>query len=189
MMDKEDTDQTIEDEYTGSGAYTIEWGEELALRTLEQKDFTRDDIYTKSVGISDLPSTITERLFSASISSYVLTSEKGGVQFLTPKTTLNGSDLSKYYFYDSSSNAYYIVVVNKYYTSSVVNKIIEENTDENGKITYTDELIDIAYDLSDSSTNQRQALVYYLKQYNVGDNIYDDAFYDYIVSNYAEITK
>ncbi len=190
MMDKDDTDQTIEDEYTGSGAYTIEWGEELALRTLEQKDFTGDDIYTKSVGISDLPALITdERLFSSSISSYVLTSEKGGVQFLTPKTTLNGSKLSKYYFFDTSSNAYYIVVVNRYFTSSIVNKIIEDSKDANGKITYTDDLIDIAYDLSDSSTNQRQALVYYLKQYNVGDNIHDDAFYDYIVSNYSEITK
>ena len=188
MLSKDDTDQTIEDKYTGSGAYQIEWGEELALRNLEQKDFTGDDIYTSGGGISDLPSEVTQRLFSASIASYIVSSDKGGVKFLTPKTILNDETLSKYYTYDSASNAYYIVVVNKYYTSSVVNKIITENT-TGDKITYTDDLIDIAYNLADSATNQRQALVYYLQEYDVGSNIHDDDFYEYIVSNYSEAIK
>lgn len=190
MLDKDDTDQTIEDKYTGSGTYTIEWGEELALRSLAQKDLTGNDIYTKSVGISDLTSDITDRLFSSSIASYVSTAPEGrGVKFLTPKTTLNGSDLSKYYFYDSSTNAYYIVAVNQYYTTSVVNKLIKDNTDDDGNITYSEDLVDISYSLADSSTNQRQALIYFLKKYNVGSNIHDDTFYEYIVDTYSEIIK
>ena len=52
---------------------------------------------------------------------------------------------------------------------------------------FSQELIDIAYDLSTSSTNQRQALVNYLQTYNVGSNIHDETFYDYIVDNYSEI--
>lgn len=182
MKNSDDTDQTIEDKYTGTGAYTIEWGEELAKRELLQKDFTGEDIYTKSKGISDLPTDLTDRLFSASISSYVVVSEKGGVNFLTPKTTLTGSNLGKYYSYDSSSNSYYIVVVNKYFTSSVVNSIIKEEG-------YDEDLVDIAYDLSESTTNQRSALVYYLQKYDVGGNIHDQTFYDYIVENYSEIIK
>lgn len=182
-------EQDNENKYTGSGKYTIEWGEELALRELAQKDFTGENIYTKSVGISDLTSDITDRLFSASIASYVSSSEKGGVNFLTPKTSLNGSSLGKYYFYDSTSDAYYIVVVKKYFTSSVVNKLISDNTTEDGTITYRDPLIDIGYDLADSSTNQRQALIHYLQKYDVASNIHDQDFYDYIVDNYSEIIK
>ncbi len=188
LLNRDDTDQDIEDTYTGSGAYTVEWGEELKVRELYQKDFTGDDIYTRSEGISDLPSEVTERLFSASIASYISTGDNGGVAFLTPKNTLNGSSLGKYYTYDSSSDAYYIVVVNKYYTSSVINGLIENNTVD-GKVTYTDDIIDISYGLADSSTNQRNALVYYLQQYDVGSNIHDQDFYDYIVSNYSEIIK
>ena len=188
LLSRDDTDQDIEDTYTGSGAYTVEWGEELKVRELYQKDFTGDDIYTRSAGISDLPSAVTDRLFSASIASYISTGDNGGVAFLTPKDVLNGSSLGKYYTYDSTSDAYYIVVVNKYYTSSVINGLIENNTVD-GKVTYTDDIIDIAYGLADSSTNQRNALVYYLQQYDVGSNIHDQDFYDYIVSNYSEIIK
>lgn len=190
LKNSDDTDQAIEDEYTGTGLYTVEWGEELAKRNLLQQDFTGEDIYTKSKGISDLPTESTDRLFSASISSYIVSSSKGdqkGVDFLTPKTILNGSNLGKYYSYDSASNSYYIVVVNKYFTSSVVNDIIKTNETEENK--YDEDLIDIAYDLSESSTNQRSALVYYLQQYDVGNNIHDETFYQYIVDNYSEIIK
>ena len=187
LLNSDDTDTAIENEYTSSGAYSVEWGEELALRQLQQKDFTGNEIYTKSEGISDLPTDATDRLFSSSIASYIAKSKEGGVSFLTPKTILNGSELSKYYFYDSSSNAYYIIVVNEYYTSSVVNKLIKNNTYAEGNVTYTDSLIDIAFKLADSSTNQRQALVYYLQEYAVGANIHDQAFFDYIEENYSEI--
>ena len=188
MLSADDTDSSIEDKYTGSGSYSIEWGEELALRELQQKDFTGDDIYIKSTGISDLPQDASDRLFSSSIASYVATSPKGGVSFLTPKTILNGSELSKYFYFDSSSDAYYIVVVNKYYTSSVVNNLVETNTVD-GVTTYTEALVDIAYELAESTSNQRQALVHFLREYDVDSNIHDDAFYDYIVDNYSEIIK
>ena len=188
MLNSDDTDITIENKYTGSGIHSIEWGEELALRELQQKDFTGNDLYIKSTGISELPADATERLFSSSIASYVSTSEKGGVRFLTPKTILNGSELSKYFYFDSSSDAYYIIVVNKHYTSTVVNKLVEENTHD-GVVTYTDALIDIAYELSNTSSNQRQALVHYLREYDIDSNIHDDTFYDYIVDNYSEIVK
>ena len=188
MLSADDTDSSIEDKYTGSGSYSIEWGEELALRELQQKDFTGDDIYIKSTGISDLPQDASDRLFSSSIASYVATSPKGGVSFLTPKTILNGSELSKYFYFDSSSDAYYIVVVNKYYTSSVVNNLVETNTVD-GVTTYTEALVDIAYELAESTSNKRQALVHFLREYDVDSNIHDDAFYDYIVDNYSEIIK
>ena len=196
MKNSDDTDQTIEDKYTGSGAYTIEWGVELAQRNLLQKDFTGEDIFTKSKGIADLPSELTDRLFSASISSYVETSDKTvagndkshGVSFLTPKTLLNGSEFGKYYSYDSASDAYTIVVVNEYFTSSVVNQLIKDNT-KDGKITYVEDLVDIAYTLAESTTNQRLSLVHYLQKYNIGSNIHDEKFYEYIVDNYVEIIK
>ena len=70
----------------------------------------------------------------------------------------------------------------------LVNKLVEDNTTD-GVVTYTDAIIDIAYDLADSSTNQRQALIHYLREYSVGENVHDEAFYEYIVENYAEIVK
>jgi hypothetical protein len=190
LLSADDTDASIESKYTSSSGkyYPVSYGKELAERELAQKDFNGDDLYTKSQGITDLPSEISNRLFSSSIASY-LQKVEGGVSFLTPATTLNGTNLGKYYHYDSSSDAYYIVVVNEYYTSSKIDTLIKDNTDASGKITYVDALVDIAYALADSSTNQNQAILYYLDEYAVADNLHDEVFYDYIKANYPTIVK
>ena len=183
LKSEEDTDKTIEDKYTGSGAYSVRWGAELAFRDLLVKDVTGDDLYTKTKGISDLPAEISDRLFSASISNYLIGPDEG-VKFLTPKTTLTSSELDKYYFFDSTTNAYYIVVVDEYYITSTVDAKLSKAGDKFDK-----ELVSIAYELADSQTNERLALVHYLQKYDVGNNIHDDDFYKYIVDNYKEIVK
>jgi hypothetical protein len=191
LLPAEQTDSDLESEYTGSYSYPVSWGYTLKTRELAANDFTGQDLYTKSTGISDLPSAITTRLFSSSIASYLTdaTDSSGNAvtQFLKPSTTLNGSDFGQYYHYDSSNDAYYIVIVKDYYNSTKVNKLITDNTDAEGNITYTEDLIDIAYDLSSSSTNESQAVLHYLEEYDITTHIHDEYFYNYIYSNYGSL--
>lgn len=191
LLTAEKTDSDLESEYTGSNSYPVSWGYTLKSRELAANDFTGQDLYTKSTGISDLPSAITTRLFSSSIASYLTDSTNSSgsavLQFLKPSTTLNGSEFGQYYHYDSSNDAYYIVIVKDYYNSTKVNKLITDNTAEDGTITYTEDLIDIAYDLSSSSTNESQAILHYLEEYDIETNIHDEYFYDYIYSNYGSL--
>ncbi|MDD6250920.1 MAG: hypothetical protein PUA88_07865 [Bacillales bacterium] len=191
MKDDADIDTAIEDEFTGSGAYTINWGKVLKQRELVKKDFTGSDLYTKSEGISDLPSVITNRVFSTSVASYIKTvkykvgDEEKEVRFLTPATSENDSTLSKYYHFDSSTNAYYIVLVNDYNFSSTA--LNEETTEVDGKKVYGKNTKKIAEQLGESSSNQREAVIKYLKKYQIADNVHDQDFYEYLENNYSEI--
>ena len=191
-----DIDKDIEDKYTSNGTYTLAWGHELALRNLSSKKISDNNLFTKTVGISDLPNVITDRLFSSSVSSYLekvkytpagSTTEET-VAFLTPATSENGTDLGKYYFYDSTTDAYYIVVVNNYeYTSTNLKKKVsyKEGTDEIKSVDI--DVAKIAVALSSSSTFSSESILAVLKEYKVAEHIHDETFYDYMKDNYSDL--
>jgi hypothetical protein len=212
-----DIDKTIEDKYTSSGTYTLSWGHELALRDLASKKISGNGLFTKTNGISDLPETVSDRLFSSSISSYLTsayymkdgsnpyeTGEDGKqtlkanaveVKFLTPATSENGSDLSNYYFFDSTTNAYYIVVVEEYrYTASNLKSVdykhvTYQGTEESEQtiIGVDNDMARIALELSSSTSYSTEAILKVLEEYEITTNIHDQAFYDYMKENYSKL--
>ena len=188
LLPDEKTDKTIENKYTGSAAdkVSLAWGVILKNRELNAQDFTGDDLYTVSGGISDLPEEIKNRLFSSSISSYLT---DGDVKFLKPKTYEATSKYGQYYHYDSSSSAYYIVIVKNYYTSTKVNTLLSENKKEDGSYDWSklEKIVDIAYELSSSTTNEGQAVLKYLEEYGIEDKIHDEYFYNYIKDKYSTL--
>lgn len=185
-MDK-DIDTSIENKYTGNGAYPLEVGYSLALSDLSAKQISDSDLYTKTNGISDLPSVITDRIFSSNIASYTTTIH--GVTFLTPASTENGDGLGKYYFYNADSNAYYVVVIENYnYSSTVLKEQVKDYINEEDVVTkVTPEIARIALKLADSSTYKSNALLEAFKEYGVANNIHDQTFYDYMEENYADL--
>ena len=116
---------------------------------------------------------------------YKVGDEEKEVRFLTPATSENDSTLSKYYHFDSSTNAYYIVLVNDYNFSSTA--LNEETTEVDGKKVYGKNTKKIAEQLGESSSNQREAVIKYLKKYQIADNVHDQDFYEYLENNYSEI--
>ena len=185
-MDK-DIDTSIENKYTGNGAYPLEVGYSLALADLSAKEISDSDLYTKTNGISGLPTSITDRIFSSNIASYVTT--KNDVTFLTPASTENGDDLGRYYFYDSGTSAYYVVVIENYkYSSTVLKDQVKDHINEEGVVTQvTNEIARIALKLADSSTYKSNALLEVFEEYGVANNIHDQTFYDYMEENYADL--
>lgn len=202
-----DIDTSIEDKYTSSGTYTLAWGHELALRDLSAKKISDSDLFTKTNGISDLPSAVTDRLFSSSVSSYLKSAyymEDGSeaydadgkvkegakeVKFLTPLNSENGSELSNYYFYDSEGDAYYIVVVSEYaYTTSKLQDKVTYNASDKTLIEKVDsDVARIALELASSSSYSSDAILDVLDEYKISTNIHDQNFYDYMNENYADI--
>lgn len=178
------TNTSLESKYTGSYSYPVDWGHELALRDLESSEIVGDDLYIRSNGISELPSSITERIFSASVSRYTETVK--GVNFLLPATVENfGTDelkqVAKYIHYDSSSASYYVVVVDEVHSTASLRK------DDDGDLTNKQQAdaLNIAEILAESSTNQRDAIIHYLKESNI--KYHDQDFYDYIKETYSEV--
>ena len=58
-----------EGSYTGSNSYTVEVGKEIKTRELELKDYTSTGWYIKSVGVSNLPEAIKNKLFDINVAN------------------------------------------------------------------------------------------------------------------------
>jgi hypothetical protein len=187
MKNDRDIDTSVEDTYTNSGAYSIRVGYYNKLNELETKKISDSDLFTKSGGISDLPSSATDRLFSSSVDSYTV--KKNGTTFLTPATYETGSELGQYYFFDSSTNAYYVVVVeDSEFSSSKLRELsVMDETNNNKATKVSEKVAKVALELSSSSTYSSNAVLEALDEAGIATHIHDQTFYDYMVSNYADI--
>ncbi|NLB49889.1 MAG: hypothetical protein GX807_03700, partial [Erysipelotrichia bacterium] len=58
-----------ESSYTNGNAYTVEVGKQIKIRELQLKDYTSTGWYVKSVGVSELPSTIKNQLFDINVAN------------------------------------------------------------------------------------------------------------------------
>ncbi len=183
MKDVKATDDSLEAKYTNSYSYSVEYGYELAKRDLAKKEFVQDDLYIRNNGINDLPSSITDRIFSSRVDreSSGFIKEVNGIKFLTPaKTENNGNLASKIVHYDSSTGTRYVVIIEDVYNSTVFDDAVKN--DDKAMLANAVEIAEI---LADNSTNKRDAIIHYLKEFNI--EIHDQAFYDYIDSTYGEV--
>jgi|GEM_PF-1631128 len=131
------TDDTLESKYTNSDAYSVEWGVELALRSIAQETFITEGVTLKDSGISSYPSSLTNRVFENNYSndingvalrtvsndnSYIVHSgttaedvscfthtDSNLLRYVTPRTMENDEDIVSY---DSSSKKYFLVQIN-----------------------------------------------------------------------------
>lgn len=62
-------DSTIESEFTGSGSYPVSVGKEILTNNIRLKNYTTNGWFIKNGGLSDLPSTIRDRLFSIGVAN------------------------------------------------------------------------------------------------------------------------
>ena len=194
--------------YTGSYAYPLDWGVTLAKRANLIDDIVEDDFFVEKTGLTSLPSDIRSRLFSMNVSNNIVT--VGNTTFLMPEKKVNqgstgeeGEETTKnlvckdtssciaqaanLYHYDSESSSYYIVLVDGYdYSTQDLSggeadsdTSIEENHEKKLKA------LEIAKLLGENSTYQKDALVHYFKEYNLG--YHDDDFYSYLETTYPDI--
>lgn len=187
MKPDREIDTSVEDTYTNSGAYSIKVGYYNKLNELETKKISDSDLFTKSSGISDLPSAATDRLFSSSVTSYTTT--VNGITFLTPATYETSSEYGQYYFYDSSSSAYYIVIVedSEFSSSNLRELSTMDETNNNKALKVSEKVSKVALELASSSTYSSQAVLEALEDAGIATHIHDQKFYDYMVSNYPDI--
>lgn len=64
-------DSTIESEFTGSGAYPVSVGKEILTNNIRLENYTTNGWFIKNGGLSDLPSSIRDRLFSIAVANGV----------------------------------------------------------------------------------------------------------------------
>ncbi|MGM9873839.1 MAG: hypothetical protein ACI31G_02820, partial [Bacilli bacterium] len=62
-------DSTIESEFTGSGSYPVSVGKEILTNNIRLNNYTTNGWFIKNGGLSDLPSTIRDRLFSIGVAN------------------------------------------------------------------------------------------------------------------------
>lgn len=127
-----ETDSALESKYTNSDAYSVEYGETLAIRSIAAETYVSEGLYLKSNGLSSLPSTLKDRTFESNYNtdvnavasgerkdnSYIVPSEKdadGNVSAYTDGTLLRyvtpsvQESSDQIYTYDSGTKTYYIV--------------------------------------------------------------------------------
>ena len=135
----------------------------------------------RSVLLSDLPSSITSRLFRGVVENYLDTIHSdtyGDITLLTPESVPSnpapGDYSSQYAIYDSGTSSYYIVIVNGYYNTSSF------RDEQNAEVAQ-----EIARILGDTENYQTSAFTYYLDYYDL--TFGDQDFYDYIETNYPSV--
>lgn len=173
---------TLASEYTGSYSYPLEWGITLKERELQSSTIYYDDgMAVRSGGLSDLPSSITSRLFRGVVENYLDTIHSdtyGDITLLTPESVpsnpATGDYSSQYAIYDSGTSSYYIVIVNGYYNTSSF------RDEQNAEVAQ-----EIARILGDTENYQTSAFTYYLDYYDL--TFGDQDFYDYIETNYPSV--
>lgn len=130
------SDKSLESKYTNSYTYSVEKGERLAIDSLSRTDLVQDGYFLRSNGLSSLPDSVKNRVFStnynldANSSSKDVTLTVNNHRYVTPSITLNSDNLfDSIVHYDSSSSTYYIVEVFDVINSSAL-KVNDSDSDE-----------------------------------------------------------
>lgn len=188
------TDSDLQDEYTGSGSYSVEEGRVRAVNSLKKEDIYYAGVY-QSDDLSDLPSDVTDQIFAANISRVLFypadnpeTEEVEGKAYITPSTTVNDPDAaSTITIYDSSSDTYYLAMIDEddVYNSATLGTRATNVEDENLRSI----AMDVAYEMNADSTYRTDAVVYWIETL-VGDGklvVRNETFYDYLEENYPDL--
>ena len=177
-----------------SKIYSPKEGLQIKTNEIRVEDYTRYGWGTSS-DYSDLPSAVTDRLFSASIINelnnaqtagqssaidwnYLKSFAAGGVTFLK-KSSYNLWDP-----YDSiiwnSDNTYYIVAIYDYITPSKLTS--DDSTTASDFLEIEQYAIDVGYEIASGSTFTSSAIEYFIEESAL--TYFDQDVFDYFVSTY-----
>ena len=178
------TDSDLQDEYTGSGAYSVEEGVRRAVNSLRKQDVYTEGLNQKD-DLSDLPDSVSNQLFAANMDS-VLT-EVGSHKYITPASTVNNSGASSITIYDADSDTYYLAMVDDddIYDDSHLGTKVNNEADPARRAM----AMDVAYNMVGDSTYRTDSVVYWIKNL-VGDGklvVHNQSFYDYLESTYPDL--
>ncbi len=207
-FNKIDTD--LESTYTGSYTYDYLTGVRRAIDDIATSDFVTDGIYLQSDGVSNLPDTISDRIFSTNMTvnaneiaemkanpgtvKYDITTYgNDGYRYLTVENTVSSSTSSSdtisaddIIFYDSDSSTYYLVrildVVNTQAMSTTSTTSVYSDATKREQIGR-----EVAYVMSTTGSYKTEAVVYWLRRTEMDYS--DEDFLDYMIENYPELFR
>ncbi len=199
-------DTSLESTYTGSYTYDLEKGYRNAIDEIATRDLITDGVYLKSSGISALPSGLTDRIFSTRVTSSkdkidamkadglqngltknkqdLTVYAKDGYRYMTVSDTLSTDSTSSILYYDASSKTYYI---------TRILDVVDTNAVTSGDTIYdTDAKMnqikaEVAYAMSTTGSYKTDSAVYWLSR--IDFTYSDEAFLEYIKSNYKDVFK
>ncbi len=196
-------DTSLESTYTGSYTYDVGTGFRKAYDDIAINNLITDGIQTKS-GLTSLPDTLKNRVFSTDISTDKTTVqemknqvdqktdgitvfEKDGFRYVTNPGSISTEDNNgNIVFYDASSKTYYLTRILDVVSSTDLNKGVEDSS------MYTVEQKEllarqVAYSLAPTGDYKTNASVYWLRRIDIKYS--DDDFLEYMKSNYKDLFK
>lgn len=189
LSDPDNTDLTLESQYTGSYTYSLEKGIELAKNSLKKQDLITEGYYLKSTGLTALPEDLKNRIFSsnyntdpASTTRDVTTTMKNGKRYLTSPTSEQG-DKDNMIYYDSASKTYYLVEIRDVINNASLKRV--DTDSEEVKASKKARALEVAYEMSTTSSYVKNSTVHFLKEADI--SWHDEDFYNYILTNYPDV--
>lgn len=198
-------DTSLESTYTGSYTYDIGTGFRKAYDDIAIQNLVTDGIQTSS-GLSSLPDTLKNRIFSTEISTDkdkvaemnqkdnhdtktdgITVFENDGYRYVTnPGSLSSDNETGNIVYYDSSSKTYYLVRILDVVSSTDLNKGVDDSS------MYTKEqkellAREVAYTLSTTGDYKTNATIYWLRRVKIKYS--DEDFLSYMKSNYKDLFK
>lgn len=192
-------DSSLESTYTGSYTHDVATGIRMAIDDIVTRSFVTEGTYLKGSGISAIPSAVSDRVFSPKISTAkadidemkahpglkkdLTVFENDNHRYLTVADTLSTDD-NNIVYYDASSKTYYITrlldAVDTYALSSSGSMY---DTDEKKKQV----ALEVAFAMATTGTYKSDSNIYWLSRLDW--SFFDDAYLEYVKSNYKDIFK
>lgn len=190
---------SLESTYTGNYTYDIATGIRNSIDDIVSRKFITQGTYLKGSGISSIPASITDRVFSPKISTVkadvdemnanpglkkdLTIYEKDNNRYVTVADTLSAED-NNIVYYDSSSKTYYITrLLDAVDTYALASDGSIYNTAEKKKQI----ALEVAYAMSTTGSYKSDSNIYWLSRLNW--EFFDDSYLAYIKTNYKDIFK
>ena len=209
------TDSSIESDFTSSNKYSKEIGKQIKENEIILKDHTENGWYIKTSGLSDLPSTIKDRLFNVGVANALTEAEDTSAQdrwqynaddakwtygkvenessyvslingFYYLKSSSSDTELRDMVHYDSSSKKYYIVQIEEAASFSKLSKTNDNRYAVTRGDSVAEEFVnEICEIVAKGETYNTLSTKYWLEEASV--KYHDDVVYEYFKSNYPEL--
>ena len=210
-----ETDSTIESEFTSNNTYPVEVGKTIKEREINRHDHTQNGWFIKNGGLTDLPSSIRDRLFNVGVANGLIEGNEeeaakqdrwqyanGAWTYEAPENEsryvalINGSYFLKsdsaesigkdMVHYDSSSKTYYIVKINEASSASKLSKVNPNRYSETRGLKVMEDFVnEICEIVAKNDTYKTLSTKHWLEEAVL--KYHDQVVYDYFKKNYPEL--
>ena len=210
-----ETDATIESEFTSNGQYPVEVGLEIKEREINRHDHTQNGWFIKNGGLTELPSSIRDRLFNVGVANGLIEGDEeeaakqdrwqyanGAWTYDAPENEnryvalINGSYFLKsdsaesigkdMVHYDSSSKTYYIIRINEASSVSKLSKVNPNRYSETRGLKVMEDFVnEICEIVAKNDTYKTLSTKHWLEEALL--KYHDQVVYDYFKKNYPEL--